>query len=166
MGLFDFFNKSNSSKNNDLHVDFKNIDLNKLLTDSFNISEREIAGTDIILSDWETYLDNKVLGAFDSIQITTKGKEKVFSDSDSVQVSFFSKEKTTMLQNQNIVNSVAKICNIKNDNWTATDEMRINSGVWRGRMFQNGESTFYIELHAINGISLTISGFNHFQKKI
>ena len=44
--------------------------------------------------------------------------------------------------------------------------MRIDSGVWRGRMFQYGDSTFFIDLDIINGITLTISGFNNFQRKI
>ena len=171
MGLFSIFSKNNIGKEkqkNELLVDFKNIDLQELLANSFNISEREIEGTDgIILTDWEAYLLEKtVLGIFDTVQITLKGKEKQIRENDYIQVAFFKIQPTTMQQNEYIVNSVAKICSIQNDNWTDTDKMRINSGVWRGRMFQHGDSTFYIDLHAINGITLTISGFNNFQRKI
>ena len=170
MGLFSIFSKKQTDKeiqNNGLLVDFKNIDLSELLSKSFNIAEREIEGTGgIIITDWEVNLDKTVLGIFDTVQITLKGKEKVINDNDSIQVAFFKSEPTTMQQNEYIVNTIAKICNVKNDNWTAIDKMRIDSGVWRGRMFQYGDSTFFIDLDIINGITLTISGFNNFQRKI
>jgi hypothetical protein len=170
MGIFSIFSKNNTGKEkqkNELLVDFKNINLQELLADSFNISEREIEGTDgIILTDWEAYLEKTVLGIFDTVQITLKGKEKEIRENDSIQVAFFKRQPTTMQQNEYIVNSAAKICSIQNDNWTDTDKMRINSGVWRGRMFQHGDTTFYIDLNPINGITLTISAFNNFQRKI
>jgi len=170
MGLFSIFSKNKTDKgiqNSGLLVDFKNIELKELLAESFVISEREIEGTGgIILTDWEANLEKTVLGIFDTAHITLKGKEKVINENDSIQVAFFKSKPTTMQQNEYIVNTIAKICNIKDDNWTATDKMRIESGVWRGRMFQFGESTFYIDLDVINGIKLTISGFNNFQRKI
>jgi hypothetical protein len=130
------------------------------------ISESEIEGTDITLTVWQAYQQMNVLGIFDTIEITLKGKEKEFDEHDSIGVLFFKLESTTMQQNEYIVNTIAKICDIKNDNWTDTDKMRINSGDWRGRLFQYGNSTFYIELHVLYGVTLTISGFNDFQKTL
>ncbi|UJH92082.1 hypothetical protein LZ575_05630 [Antarcticibacterium sp. 1MA-6-2] len=64
-----------------------------------------------------------------------------------------------------VVNSLMILCEMDNDYWTDVDEMRINSGFWRGRSIIS-DVTVFIELDEIKGFKVTIIGMNEFLNHI
>lgn len=165
MGLLDIFRKKSSSSTSDKSLeDFSTLDLSALLDKSVFYKRHEHADKFNSI-EYECSLENLVLKTFDKIRIRLGWEEKELKqDAKSAIITTFLRKdrKMTMQQTAYVVNTVAKICKVHDDNWTNADEMRINSGVWRGRNFMVGNCMVTIELDENDGITLCIVGFKDF----
>lgn len=156
MGLFDIL-KSGNSKSNQTSDDLR-LDIEKLLSSSTSYES---------MTDVEKYicrLEKNIFGLFDSLIIIINSKEKKITENDMVSITLANSNKSyTITQAAIVVNSVAKICKVVDDNWRDIDAFNIKQENWRGRTFIdiNGASIF-IELDDDLGFTLTITNYPKF----
>jgi len=171
MGLFDIFRKKTltetpTSFNSLPFSDFIKLDLSALLEKAVVINRHvDIQSGEFKFIDYESFLENPVLKIFNTIQIRLHWEEKEIRE--DLNLTFLLKGKSMTIQEiAFIVNSIAEICKVSNDNWTNVDEMRINSGIWRGRSFFLDTSLVSIYLDNDYGVVLSIAGFKNFKEFI
>ena len=166
MGLFNIFKKTTSestSANTSSFLGLSLIDFSVLLEKSIEFKKYDNEGK-LSRIEYECALDTLFLKTFDVVRIVCEGKE--IKKGKPIMLTFLTKsKKITMQQAAFVVNSVAKACKVNNDNWGNVDEMRIKSGVWRGRSFYLDDlqmpSTVFIELNDPDGVMLCIIGYKN-----
>lgn len=167
MALFNFFKKNNSSKS---ILGFSDLNYNDIVEKSIFINKQNL-DENLESVELEYTFDGILLNAFDVVRIKLGRRNGEFLKNDNNEIifasaTFYKKNKSlTMEQMQYVVDYILKVCGVEDDPWSEVDEMRINSGVWRGRILLADGKVFII-LDDEFGFKIDIIGLNDFIKKI
>ncbi len=160
MGLFSRLKKNETSN------PFKGVieyDIKSLFVKSNKIQETSNSTDESIKTDFEVDLNPPLLSTFDTLKITLgMGKVELSKETPTILTFYRKNEQPTFDSIKNVVNKIAKCCNVKDDNWEDVDQMRIESGEWRGRSFFLGPNLVSIELDEKLGLSLCITGYQNY----
>lgn len=166
MGLFNLFKKNINSKSTIRDIDdLKLLNFNELIKTTKIIEEKKFR-TDGYLITHEYVFNQSFLGAFNRInfQIFKQENGQLLKDDKGkiklVKVTFFNNNIISSVQMKNVVNSFMQY--IDNDDlWTDVDDMRIASGIWRGRTVLK-DFTLFIRLDDNLGFIVELIGLNKF----
>jgi hypothetical protein len=160
MGFFDLF-KSEQKDINSTRDQLK-LDLNVLLSTSETYESKRK------LTKYINKLDRIILSIFDSIIIVINSEEKRIDPNSVVSIVLFKSDKNyTDTQAANVTDTISKICNETNDNWTENDSINIRQENWRGRTFLKLDGcSVFIERSEELGFTLTITNYTNFMTKL
>ena len=145
--------------------EFKELNFEKYLKNIGQLETVKIGEMDV--PEFEHNFEKPFLGAFDTLNFLVGKPENDSSEKLKIASATFWNQfgELTHQQMEYVVNSLMVLCDITDDYWTNVDEMRVDSGVWRGRSIMS-DVTVFIELDEIKGFKLTIIGMNKFMAKI
>lgn len=172
MGLFNFLKKDKQeySKNLESIYEISKIEINDLIVDAKLLSEEKI-DDNLVIQEYQKKLVRPLMNLFDSVnfKILKENSKIKYDDYQNVNIgiaTFFNSEKSLdNNQMKHVVNDILKLSSIDDDYWTDVDEIRIQTGSWRGRnlLFDN---TINIRLDKNLGFIVDIIGLNSFIKRI